>query len=107
MENLDYTSDHLPNLVEQERLTLEIESDKLNSIRVVSIRDSKSFTVNIHVLVGLHVHHIPLSRHLVRFDLFSKVVILFGSLEAFPAYLDLLTLALRQPYLLHLLPLLY
>ena len=94
MKDLYHASHHLTDLVEKERLSSEIKSDELYSLRIISVSYFESITVDIHKLIGLHVHHISLSGHLVRLNLLSKIVIFLRSFEAPPAILYLGSLLL-------------
>ena len=94
MEDLYHAAHHLTDLVEKERLPSEIEADKLYGFRIISVGYLKSITVDIHKLIGLHVHHIALSCHLSRLNLLSEVVIFLRSFETLPAFLDLSSLLL-------------
>ena len=94
MEYLYHATYHLTDLIEKERLASEIETDEFYSFWIISVSYLKSITVDVHKLIGLHVHHVALGCHLVRLDLLSEIVIFFCSLETFPAILNLFSLLL-------------
>ena len=97
MEYLYHAAYHFTDLIEKEWLPSEIKTDELYSFRIISASHLKSITIDIHKLIGLHVHHIALGCHLVRLNLLSKIVIFLRSLETLPAILHLSSLLLTQP----------
>jgi hypothetical protein len=84
MKHLYHAANHLSDLIEQERLTLEIESDKLNCFGISLICHSKSVLINIHVLICRHIHHISLRCSFRGLYLFSIVMVLLGAFKIGP-----------------------
>jgi len=92
MENLNHDSDHLANLIVQERLALQVKPNKFKTIGIFLISNLQCLDIHVPELTCLHGHHKTLGSHLVSLDLLGVVVVLFGAEEALPAFLESLLL---------------
>lgn len=81
MTNLNDASYHLANLIEQEALSLKVEMDELNGIRIFTVGNIQGCLININVFLSLQFHHKPLSSHLSIFNIFRIIMILLSPME--------------------------
>lgn len=94
MEHLNHAADHLTDLIEEERLTFEVEANEFYCLSIICVRHCICLTIHIHEFVRLHFHHVALCCHLMSSDILSEIVVLFGAFETLPELLHLLALLL-------------
>ena len=89
MVHLDHGANHLADLVEEEGLALQVEAHEFYRLGVILVCHFQSVTIDIHELICRHLHHVAHGCRLMRLDLLSEVVILFGALEISPEFMQL------------------
>ena len=89
MIHLDHGADHFSDLIEEERLALQVEAHKFDSLRIFLISHLQTVSIHVHELICRHLHHVAHGSGLVWLDLLSVIVILFGALEISPELMQL------------------
>ena len=102
MEHLNHAPDHLSDLIKEKRLAFEVETDELDGTGVTLFSNSIIVLVNIHELIGCHLHHVALGGRLMRFNFFRVVMVLFSAFELRPQVVQTLFLRLIQSSPIHL-----
>lgn len=102
MVHLDHGADHFADLVEEERLALQVEAHEFDSLRIFLVRHLQTVPIHVHELICRHLHHVAHGSGLVRLDLLREVVILFGALEIGPELMQLGFLLLTKSCFVHL-----
>ena len=103
VELLYHGADHLTNLIVKEALSAQIEMDEFERVWILRIRHAEVLRVDVHVVVGTQLEHVPLGGLLVRIHVLRVVVVLLSALEGVAECLvhELLPL-LRQPVAVYL-----
>jgi len=102
MANLDYTANHLSDLVKQKGLSLQVEMYEFKCLRILTCWFFIGWLIDVMVLISLQLHHKPLGCHFRWFNVFCIVVILLGPTKCFKQSLKFLLLRVGHSCWVHL-----